>query len=60
MKRPLSDTLELSKEEMVHYGYKSIDAIVNHFETQNQKTHVTQATRQEMESLFQEETPNQP
>ena len=60
MKRPLKDTLELSKKEMLHYGYKSIDAIVNHFETQNQKPPVAQATRQEMDSLFQEEPPQQP
>jgi aromatic-L-amino-acid decarboxylase len=60
MKRTLSDKLELSKEEMLHYGYKSIEAIVNHFETQSQKPPVAHATRKEMDSLFQQEAPEEP
>ncbi|HZH68970.1 MAG TPA: decarboxylase, partial [Flavobacteriaceae bacterium] len=59
MKRPLTDTLELSKEEMLHYGHTLMEAIVNHFETQSQKPPVAQATRKEMDNLFQEDAPEQ-
>ena len=50
-------TLTLSKEEMKNYGYKVIDIIVEHFETQNSKNPVTLATREEMDSLFLENAP---
>ncbi len=50
--------LTLSKEEMQRYGYKIIDHIVDHFETQNSKKPVAQASRVEMDSLLTENIPN--
>jgi glutamate/tyrosine decarboxylase-like PLP-dependent enzyme len=50
-------TLTLSKEEMKSYGYKIIDTIIEHFETQNTKSPVYQSTRAEMDALFLEEAP---
>lgn len=52
--------LALSKEDMKQYGYKIVDHIVDHFETQNTKTPVAFATREEMDSLLTESIPNQP
>ena len=49
--------LELSKNEMKEYGYKVIDAIVEHFDTQNKKHPVTSATREQMDALFLENAP---
>ncbi|MGB0891857.1 MAG: pyridoxal phosphate-dependent decarboxylase family protein [Flavobacteriaceae bacterium] len=49
--------LELSKEEMREYGYKVIDTIVEHFDTQNKKSPVTSATREQMDALFLESAP---
>ena len=53
-------TLELSHEEMKSYGYNVVDAIVEHFATQNQKLPVVSGTRAEMEKLFLEEAPEHP
>lgn len=50
-------TLTLSKDEMRAYGYRVIDAIVEHFDTQEQKDPVSIATREEMDNLFLEEAP---
>lgn len=50
-------TLSLTKEEMKAYGYKVIDAIVDHFETQNKKSPVYNASREEMDKLFLEQAP---
>lgn len=50
-------TLELSGEAMRSYGYKVIDAIVEHFETQEKKKPVVSGTRQEMAKLFKKEPP---
>lgn len=50
-------TLTLSKEQMKDYGYKVIDAIVEHFDTQNSKNPVTLASRKEMDALFLENAP---
>ena len=50
-------TLTLSKEEMKSYGYKVVDAIVEHFDTQNSKSPVTLASRKEMDALFLENAP---
>lgn len=50
--------LKLSKEEMQQYGYKIIDHIVEHFETQHSKKPVTIASREEMDSLLTEDIPN--
>ncbi|MCF6306471.1 MAG: aminotransferase class V-fold PLP-dependent enzyme [Flavobacteriaceae bacterium] len=50
-------TLQLSKEEMRAYGYQVVDAVVEHFETQNDKLPVAKASRAEMDQLFLEEAP---
>ncbi|MCH2489240.1 MAG: aminotransferase class V-fold PLP-dependent enzyme [Flavobacteriales bacterium] len=50
-------TLALSKTEMKEYGYKVIDAIVEHFETQSNKLPVALATREEMDHTFLEQAP---
>ena len=50
-------TLQLSKEEMRAYGYQVVDAVVEHFETQNEKLPVAKASRAEMDHLFLEEAP---
>jgi glutamate/tyrosine decarboxylase-like PLP-dependent enzyme len=52
--------LELSEKEMTAYGYKVIDAIVDHFSTQHEKFPVTSATREEMDQLFLEDIPEDP
>lgn len=55
-----SHKLELSKEEMKQLGYQAIDAIVHHFDTQNDKTPVSIASRAEMDHLFLETAPENP
>src|SRR5699024_9789311 len=50
-------TLDLSEKEMRDYGYKVIDAIVDHYVTQNDKLPVVSGTREEMAKLFQKEPP---
>src|SRR5690606_36190524 len=45
---------------MQDYGYNVVDAIVEHFDTQNEKFPVTTASRKEMESLFLDEAPEKP
>ena len=50
-------TLELSKEAMKTYGYNVVDAIVQHFDTQNEKLPVASGSREEMDHLFLEEAP---
>ncbi len=50
-------TLQLSKEEMRAYGYQVVDAVVEHFETQNKKLPVALASREEMDQMFLEEAP---
>ncbi len=52
-----SHLLQLDKEEMKRYGYQVIDAIVDHFDTQNEKKPVTQATREEMDTLLDAPVP---
>ncbi|WP_439152075.1 pyridoxal phosphate-dependent decarboxylase family protein [Winogradskyella sp.] len=49
--------LTLYKTEMQNYGYKIVDAIVEHFETQDSKKPVVTATRKEMDNLFLENVP---
>lgn len=51
--------LELSKEQMTKYGYKIIDAVVTHFSTQNKKSPVFNATREEMDAVFLENAPEE-
>ncbi len=50
-------TLTLSKSEMRDYGYKVVDAIVEHFDTQNSKNPVAIASREEMDTMFLENMP---
>ncbi len=58
MSKPeINPKLTLSKEEMKSYGYKVVDTIVEHFETQNSKNPVYNSTRKEMDDLFLEEAP---
>lgn len=56
---PLDTTskLELTKEEMTQYGYRVVDAIVDHFDTQHTKLPIAQASRAEMDHMFLEEAP---
>ena len=49
--------LVLSKESMKVYGYKVIDAIVEHFDNQDSKSPISLASREEMDSLFLENAP---
>jgi glutamate/tyrosine decarboxylase-like PLP-dependent enzyme len=51
--------LELSEEEMKAYGYATVDAIVAHYVTQNNKLPVAQGSREEMDSIFLEEAPEE-
>ena len=51
--------LQLSKEEMKQYGYQVIDTIVEHFDTEHSKKPVAYASREEMDSLFKMEAPNE-
>ncbi len=60
IKNDLNSKLRLSKEEMQQYGYKIIDHIVDHFETQHSKKPVALASREEMDSLLTEDIPNNP
>jgi aromatic-L-amino-acid decarboxylase len=53
-------TLELSKEAMKAYGYEVVDAIVEHFDTQNEKPPVVVGSRAEMDRLFLEQAPENP
>lgn len=60
MKLDKNATLELDKAEMKAYGYEVVDAIVNHFDTQNEKDPVALGSREEMDSLFLEKAPENP
>ncbi|QTD37863.1 aminotransferase class V-fold PLP-dependent enzyme [Polaribacter batillariae] len=53
----MKSPFELSKEEMQTYGYKIVDIIVNHYVNENDKKPVTKASRQEMDSVFLQEAP---
>ncbi|TXD83067.1 aminotransferase class V-fold PLP-dependent enzyme [Subsaximicrobium wynnwilliamsii] len=55
-----SHTLQLSKDEMKQYGYQVIDAIVDHFDTERSKKPVALASREEMDTLFNREVPEDP
>ncbi len=52
--------LELSREEMKDFGYRVVDAVVEHFETQDKKQPVASGTRKVMEQLFSEDLPEDP
>ena len=51
--------LELSEQEMKNFGYTIVDAIVDHHLIQDKKLPVAQGSREEMDSLFLEEAPEQ-
>jgi len=55
-----SHKLQLNKEDMKNYGYQVIDTIVEHFETERSKKPVAFASREEMDSLFKIEVPEDP
>lgn len=50
-------SLELSKEAMKTYGNQVVDAIIEHYDSQNNKLPVAMGSREEMDSLFLEEAP---
>ena len=52
-----ANTLTLSKSEMKDYGYRVVDVIVEHFDNQNSKSHVVNASREKMDALFSENIP---
>ena len=45
---------------MQDFGYKVVDAVIEHFETQDKKLPVSSASRVEMDKLFSEEAPENP
>ncbi len=51
--------LELPKDAMQTYGYRVVDAIVEHLSTQHTKLPVALGSREEMDSLFLEEAPEE-
>jgi glutamate/tyrosine decarboxylase-like PLP-dependent enzyme len=51
--------LELTKEEMRTLGYKAIDELVEHFDTQNSKLPVAEGSREDMDKLFLEDAPEE-
>jgi glutamate/tyrosine decarboxylase-like PLP-dependent enzyme len=52
-------TLTLSEEAMRDYGYKVVDAVVDHFVNQADKSPVFNATREEMDAKFLENAPEE-
>lgn len=60
MKLSQYEKLELSPKEMKAFGYEVMDAIITHFETQNDKKPVAIASRKEMEQLYDENLPEKP
>ena len=52
-----ANTLALSKSEMKDYGYRVVDVIVEHFDNQNSKSPVVNASREKMDALFSENIP---
>lgn len=53
----VSHKLQLSEEDMKKFGYQIIDTIVNHFNTEHKKKPVKIASREEMDSLLNENLP---
>lgn len=60
MKIDKTPQLALSRKEMQDFGYKVVDAIVDHFENENQKLPVATASRKEIDALFMEDIPEKP
>ncbi len=57
MKPNKKATLEMESDAMRSYGYRVVDAIVEHTATQHEKLPVALASREEMDSMFLEEAP---
>jgi glutamate/tyrosine decarboxylase-like PLP-dependent enzyme len=55
-----NQALRLSKEAMQDFGYKVVDAVIEHFEKQDEKLPVTNASREQMDKLFSEDAPENP
>ncbi len=55
----MSAHFDLSKEEMKSYGYKVVDLIAEHWATIEDQKPVVTATREEMDSVFLQEAPEQ-
>jgi glutamate/tyrosine decarboxylase-like PLP-dependent enzyme len=55
-----NQALRLSKEAMQDFGYKVVDAVIEHFEKQDEKLPVKNASREEMDKLFSEDAPENP
>jgi glutamate/tyrosine decarboxylase-like PLP-dependent enzyme len=60
LKTDKTEKLTLSRKEMQDFGYKVVDAIVDHFESQDQKLPVATASRKEIDALFMEDAPEKP
>jgi glutamate/tyrosine decarboxylase-like PLP-dependent enzyme len=58
--KPNAHKLELTREEMRTLGYKAIDELVEHFDTQNSKLPVAEGSREDMDKLFLEDAPEEP
>ncbi len=56
----MNHKLELSKKQMQQLGYKVIDELVEHFDTQVTKSPVCLATREQMEQKLDEKIPVSP
>lgn len=57
MKQDQNSRLELSEEEMKDFGYRVVNAVSEHFITQEEKKPVASGSRKEMEQLFSEDLP---
>lgn len=55
-----NQALRLSKEAMQDFGYRVVDAVIEHFEKQDEKLPVKNASREEMDKLFSEDAPENP
>lgn len=61
MKSHHTSPFNLSRKEMQDFGYKVVDAIVEHFENQDHKLPVANiAGRKEIDNLFSEKAPENP
>ncbi len=55
----MKSVFDLSENEMKSYGYKIVDAIVNHYKTLEDKKPITSASREEMDATFLTEAPEE-
>ena len=54
----MKSPFHLSKKEMQSYGYKIVDIIVDHYSDEENKNPVSKASREEMDSIFLSEAPD--